>query len=102
MGVLMDCQLSVVQAVAGPEKTVYAHFSDGSVRLFDASPLVAKGGVFAPLEDWDVFAERLTVLNHTVAWDLAGNRDPFSRIDVDPYVVYRESLVVEDPLARVL
>ena len=39
----MDYQPSVVQAVPGPEKTVYAYFSDGSVRLFDAAPLIAKG-----------------------------------------------------------
>ena len=97
----MDYQPSVVQAVPGPEKTVYAYFSDGSVRLFDAAPLIAKGGVFSALEDEGVFAERLTVLNYTVAWDLAGNRDPHSCVDVDPYVVYRESPVVEDPLAHV-
>ena len=97
----MDYQPSVVQVVPGPGKTVYAYFGDGSVRLFDAAPLVAKGGVFSALEDEGVFAERLTVLNHTVAWDLAGNRDPSSCIDVDPYVVDRESPVVEDPLAHI-
>lgn len=98
----MNYRPSVAQAVAGPGKTVYAYFIDGSVRLFDAAPLVAKDGVFSALEDEGAFAERLTVLNNIIAWDPVGNRNPSSRIDAEPYAVHRELLVVEDPLARVL
>ena len=71
----MELLPSVVQAVAGENFTVYAYFNDGSVRLADIKPMIAKGGVFAPLADETFFRERLTVMNGAVAWDIAGNRD---------------------------
>ena len=58
----------VLQAVAGEDFTVYLYFNDGSVRLYDAKPLLALGGVFAPLQDEAFFKNRLTVLNDTAAW----------------------------------
>ena len=36
----------VLQAVAGENFTIYLYFSDGSVRLYDAKPLLQAGGVF--------------------------------------------------------
>ena len=60
----------VLQAVAGEDFTVYLYFNDGSVRLYDAKPLLALGGVFAPLQDEAFFKSRLTVLNDTAAWDV--------------------------------
>ena len=57
----------VIQAVAGPDYTVYAYFQDGTVRFFDASPLLEKGGVFLPLRDVEFFRTRLTVFNDAVA-----------------------------------
>lgn len=77
----------VVQAVAGENYTVYAYMKDGSVRLFDAKPLIEKGGVFSQLRDKEFFAERLTVMNETVAWDLSGNHDPCDCIDIDPFSI---------------
>ena len=38
----------VLQAVAGEDFTIYLYFSDGSVRLYDAKPLLQQGGVFEP------------------------------------------------------
>ena len=64
----------VLQAVAGKDFTVYLYFNDGSVRLYDAKPLLALGGVFAPLQDEAFFKNRLTVLNDTAAWDVTGDR----------------------------
>lgn len=88
----------VIQAVAGEGYSVYAYFSDGTVRLFDASDLVNKGGVFEPMQDVEFFRERLTVMNDTVAWDIAGNRDVYACVDVDPCVIYDTCPVVADPL----
>ena len=39
----------VLQAVAGEDFTIYLYFSDGSVRLYDAKPLLQLGGVFEPM-----------------------------------------------------
>ena len=69
----MEMIPKVLQAVAGQGHLVYIYFHDGTVRLYDASPLLEKGGVFAPLRDDAIFRERLTVLNDTVACDLDGN-----------------------------
>ena len=46
---------TVVQAVPGDDFTVYAYCNDGAVRLVDVKPLIAWGGVFAPLADPDFF-----------------------------------------------
>ena len=91
----------VIQAVAGPDYTVYAYFQDGTVRIFDASPLLEKGGVFLPLRDMDFFRTRLTVLNDTVAWDIDGTRNPKTCVDLDPCEMYETCPVVDDPLREV-
>jgi len=88
----------VVQAVAGPGRTVFAYFSDGQVKRYDMSAAIERGGVFAPLVDEVFFKERLTVLNDTVAWDLSGRYDPRDCIDLDPFEVYAAESVA-DPLA---
>lgn len=98
----MDFMPKVVQAVAGDGSTVYAYFNDGTVRQLDAAPLLEKGGVFAPLRDPDFFRERLTVLNDTVAWDIDGNRDPCTCVDLDPCEIYETCPVVADPLKDVI
>lgn len=98
----MDLIPKVVQAVAGEGFTVYAYFSDGTVRLLDASTLLEKGGVFAPLRDPEFFRERLTVLNDAVAWDMDGNRDPCTCVDLDPCELYDSCPVVADPLREVV
>ena len=88
----------VVQAVAGTDRIVYAYFSDGQIKQYDMAPLIAHGGVFAPLTDDAFFTDRLTVLNDTVAWDLSGCYDPTNCIDIDPFEVYAAASVA-DPLA---
>ena len=89
----------VLQVVPGDNYTVYAYFNDGTVRCYDASELVMGTGVFAQLRDRKVFVDALTVMNGTVAWDIAGNRDATKCIDIDPFVLY-ESPVVKDPLEK--
>ena len=87
----------VLQVVPGDNYTVYAYFNDGTVRRYDASELVMRSGILAQLRDRKVFVDCLTVMNGTVAWDIAGNRDETKCIDIDPFVVYA-SPVVKDPL----
>ncbi len=94
----MNYLAAVVQAVPGEDYTVYAYFSDGSVRKADIKPYIARGGVFAPLTDEAFFRDRLTVMNGAVAWDVAGNRDETRCIDLDPCVMYETAVPVTDPL----
>lgn len=98
----MDTIPKVIQAVAGENFTIYVYFSDGTVRRLDASSLIRKGGVFAPLQDGSFFRERLTVINDTVAWDMDGHRDPCTCVDLDPCELYESCPVVEDPLKEAI
>ena len=41
----------VVQALAGDDFTVYAYYSDGSIRLADIKPIIEQGGIFSRLAD---------------------------------------------------
>lgn len=94
----MNYCASVLQAVPGDDYTVYVYFSDGTIRLADIKPLISRGGVFAQLQDESFFRERLTVMNHAVAWDVTGTRDASKCIDIDPCSMYESSRVVKDPL----
>lgn len=97
----MNYLARVVQAVPGDNFTVYAYFSDGSMRHADIKPLIAKGGVFAQLADPDFFQKRLTVMNDAVAWDTSGTHDPSECIDLDPCQMYETAPAVTDPLERI-
>lgn len=90
----------VVQAVAGDDFTVYAYYSDGSIRLTDIKPLIEQGGVFSRLADPSFFKERLTVMNQSVAWDVVGTHDPSACIDLDPIQIYEDGIAVPDPLGE--
>lgn len=96
----MDFMPAVVQAVPGDDFTVYAYCNDGAVRLVDIKPLIALGGVFAPLADAKFFRDRLTILNDTVAWDITGNRDTTACVDLDADRIFKEAPIVADPLER--
>ena len=94
----MEYTPTVVQALAGDDFTVYAYFSDGTVRKADIKPLIERGGVFSALADREFFEGRLTVLNDAVAWDVTGDRDETRCIDLDPWSMYETAVVVSDPL----
>ncbi|MCM1335196.1 MAG: DUF2442 domain-containing protein [Bacteroides sp.] len=83
----MEIFPTVVQAVAGEDYIVYAYMANGKIKRYDAKPLISRGGVFGKLRDKDFFADRLTVINDTVAWDISGDRDPSECIDIDPFTI---------------
>lgn len=97
----MDFMPTVVQAIAGDDFTVYAYCNDGAVRLVDVKPLIARGGVFTAISDPAAFKGLLTVMNDTVAWDVAGNRDETKCIDLDPINIFKTAPIVSDPLEGV-
>jgi len=89
--------ISVLQVYPTPDYKVYIYFSDGKIKLYDVSPLLEKG-VFHILKDKDFYINRCTVLNNTLAWDVTGDYDPSQCLDLDPIVLYREGIEVDDPL----
>lgn len=95
----MDFFPTVVQAIAGPKRTIYIYFLDGHIKQFDMAPLIEKGGIYSCLADDVFFREQLTVMNDTAAWDLSGRHDPDNCIDIDPETLY-QAPEVEDPLKK--
>ena len=77
----------VVQVIPFNNYHVQVFFDDGKIVEYDFSNEL-QGTVFQPLQDVDVFKNTCTVLNDTLAWDLAGNRDLTKCIDIDPLVLY--------------
>ena len=87
----------VYQVVAGKDYKVYAYLNDGGIREFDVEPLIKQGGVFQKIKNIDVFKNTLTVLNGTVAWDVAGNRNEYECIDIDPMTIFESPLISDIP-----
>ncbi|AZT90562.1 DUF2442 domain-containing protein [Caldicellulosiruptor changbaiensis] len=92
----MEYYPEVVQVIPTEEYKVYIYFDDGSIKLFDASSLLEKGE-FQRLKDKKFFMERCTVLNGTLAWDVSGNYDETTSLDVDPLVLYQTCPDVDEP-----
>jgi hypothetical protein len=60
---------------------------DGKQTKFDAKDIVGRG-VFAPLEDKEIFVNICLVMNRTLSWDIYGNRNSEESLDIDPLVLY--------------
>ncbi|GAB4443382.1 MAG: DUF2442 domain-containing protein [Turneriella sp.] len=88
---------SVIQVYPTADYQVYIYFADGSVRKYDAAPLIEQG-VFAVLKNPEVFRKTCTVLNGTLAWDLSGHRDPYDCLDLDAENLFNTCPKVKDPL----
>lgn len=78
---------------------VYVYFSDGKIKLFDMKPYLNKG-VFKKISNIDDFLSKCTVINHTLAWDIAGGYNEYECLDIAPDTVYAEGIEVKDPLTK--
>lgn len=77
----------VVQVVPHDDYTVDITFSDGKHVRYDVTPLLNKG-IFQCLKNKNIFIQKCTVLNHTLAWDMSEEHDPTDCIDIDPETLY--------------
>ena len=77
----------VVQVIPFNNYHIQVFFDDGKIVEYDLSNEL-QGKMFQPLQDINIFKDTCTVLNDTLAWDLAGNRDTTKCIDIDPFVLY--------------
>lgn len=87
----------IIQVVPNENYTVTVHFEDGKIVLYNVAPLLEKE-VFQPLKDKNIFIDTCTIMNDTLAWDLAGNRDVSKCIDIDPETLYALH-AIEDRIA---
>ena len=84
----------VVQVKPNDDYTVYVYFSDGKIVCYDVKPLLEKN-VFRKLKEKDIFMDTCTILNDTLAWDISGNRDETSCIDIAPETLYELEAIDE-------
>ncbi len=77
----------IVQVVPHNDYTVSVYFSDGKIVLYNVKPLLDKE-VFSKIRDINIFMKTCTILNDTLAWDIAGNRNESECIDIDPNTLY--------------
>ena len=85
----------VVQVRPTDDFKVFVYFDDGSIKLYNASELIQQG-IFTKLQDINVFKDTCTVLNGTLAWDLEGNYNESTCLDIDPFDIYEKSPEVEE------
>ena len=85
---------NIVQVVPCEDYKVYVYFEDGKIVCYDVKPLLSKK-VFEPLNNKDFFMNSCTILNDTLAWDVSGNRDTQTCIDIDPEMLYELEHVSE-------
>lgn len=85
----------IVQVVPMDDYKVYVYFEDGKIVCYDVCPMLEKGA-FAVLKDIQVFKDKCTILNDTLAWDIGGNRDTTACLDIDPYMLYELEEVNEN------
>ena len=83
----MNYSPEIIQVIPHEDYTVSVYFVDGKIVRYDVKPKLGKG-VFKALEDIEVFMERCTIMNDTLAWDIDGTNDPASCIDIDPDLLY--------------
>ena len=83
----MDYFPEIVQVVPYPDYTVDVYFSDGKIISYDITPFLDKG-VFRALQNRDIFMNRCKIMNDTLAWDVQGDCDPSTCIDIDPETLY--------------
>lgn len=92
----MEYMPEVIQVIPTDNFKVYVYFDDGSIHLYDASNLI-KCGVFKVLENVNLFKEKCTVLNGTLAQSLDDSYDESTCLDIDPFVIYEEYPEVYEP-----
>lgn len=77
----------VVQVIPFEDYTVDVYFDDGKIVRYDVTPFLEEG-IFRKLKDLQVFINACTILNGTLAWDIAGNRNEQECIDIDPETLH--------------
>lgn len=85
----------IAQVVPTKDYTVYVYFEDGKIVCYDVKPMLEKE-VFAALRERTTFMDTCTIMNDTLAWDVAGNRDVSRCIDIDPDTLYELDAVKEN------
>jgi len=87
----------ICMALPAKGRKVDCYFTTGHVRRFDMAPLLKPdcGPVFRPLRDRKTFLSAMTVMNGTLAFDVAGGRNEYKCVDIDPETIFQEGEVLD-------
>ncbi len=77
----------VVQVIPMSDYSVYVYFEDGKIIYYDMSQMIEKE-VFGCLREIEIFMNKCTVMNDTLAWYISGNWDNTTCLDTDPDTLY--------------
>ena len=80
-------------------RKVDCYFTTGHVKRFDMAPFLKPdcGPVFKPLRNRKTFLSTMTVMNNTLAFDIAGGRNDRKCVDIDPETIFEEGQLVVSP-----
>lgn len=87
-------EICMVKPATGQKVDCY--FTTGHVRRFDMAPFLGPdcGPVFRPLRDRKTFLAAMTVMNGTLAFDIAGGRDERTCVDIDAETIFEDGTPV--------
>ena len=90
-------EICMVKPVRGREVDCYS--TTGHVRHFNMARLLKPdcGPVFRPLRNRKTFLSTMTVINGTLAFDVAGNHNEYKCVDIDPETIFTEGKPVLVP-----
>lgn len=90
----------ITQVEPNQDYTLTLTFDNGEQRIYDVSPLLTDGSVFAPFRDMEKFQRVYLDENHCVSWDIDPNVDSSivwnNKVDLCPDSCYIDSV----PLCR--
>ncbi len=65
----------IVSATANADQSVDLAWSNGKQARIDFKPIIGKGGVLAPLKDWQFFRDAMTIADGGRALEWSGELD---------------------------
>lgn len=90
----------IVSVKANDDFTLTLRFDNGETRIYDVSPLLRPGTVFASFADLNNFRRVYLDEQHCVAWDIDPTIDSNevwnNKVDLCPDVCYVDSVPVTD------
>ncbi len=87
---------NIIQVKPTKEYIVYVFFDNGIIKAYSLKEDIEAGGIFDKIKDVDIFINRCTIMNGTLAWDISGDRDTTKCIDICPDTIYEDGVTVKD------
>lgn len=87
---------NIIQVKPTEEYIVYVFFDNGTIKRYSMKEDIEAGGIFEKIKEINIFVGRCTIMNGTLAWDITGDRNPETCIDICPDTIYEDGITVKD------